>query len=119
MSREAVSQCCCFVVRPLPQTTIEAIQEDVLAALENKNPQVKSETAAFLGRCFAKCTAAVLNKKLLKVYVPPLLKTLNESGPSSRCRSLDNVLNDVVDVVFFDEQIRACATVRPRRWARP
>jgi len=30
------------------QTTLENIQEDVLAALENKNPQVKAETVFFL-----------------------------------------------------------------------
>jgi cytoskeleton-associated protein 5 len=62
------------------QTTIEAIQEDVLAGLENKNQSVKAETAAFLGRCFSKCNATVLNKKLLKAYCPVLIKTLNESG---------------------------------------
>lgn len=59
------------------------MQEDVLAALDNKNPSVKAETAAFLGRCFAKSNATVLNKKLLKAYCPALLKTLNESGENS------------------------------------
>jgi cytoskeleton-associated protein 5 len=33
-----------------PSTTLEAIQEDVLEALGNKNPNVKSETALFLGK---------------------------------------------------------------------
>lgn len=64
----------------LLQTTIEAIQEDVLTALENKNPQVKAETASFLARCFTKCTPVMLNKKLLKAYTTALLKTLNEPG---------------------------------------
>jgi len=62
------------------QTTLENIQEDVLAALENKNPQVKAETASFLARCFTKCTPMMLNKKLLKAYTTVLLKTLNEPG---------------------------------------
>ncbi|XP_026677349.1 protein mini spindles, partial [Diaphorina citri] len=61
-------------------TTLEAILEDVIAALDNKNPQVKAETVAFLGRCFTKCTPVILNKKLLKTYVTALLKTLNEPG---------------------------------------
>lgn len=65
-------------------TTIENIQEDVLAALENKNPSVKSETAAFLARCFTKCTAVMLSKKLLKAYSTALIKALNESDPSVR-----------------------------------
>jgi cytoskeleton-associated protein 5 len=64
----------------LLQTTIEAIQEDILAALENKNPQVKAETTSFIARCFTKCTPVMLNKKLLKAYTTALLKTLNESG---------------------------------------
>jgi cytoskeleton-associated protein 5 len=51
-----------------------------LAGLDNKNPSVKAETAAFLARCFAKCNATVLNKKLLKSYCPALIKTLNEPG---------------------------------------
>uniref|UniRef100_A0A8D8W5H1 Cytoskeleton-associated protein 5 n=1 Tax=Cacopsylla melanoneura TaxID=428564 RepID=A0A8D8W5H1_9HEMI len=69
-------------------TTLEAILEDVLAALENKNPQVKGETVAFLGRCFTKCTPLILNKKLLKTYVTALLKTLNEPDPTVRENSM-------------------------------
>nr|XP_018902745.1 PREDICTED: cytoskeleton-associated protein 5 [Bemisia tabaci]XP_018902746.1 PREDICTED: cytoskeleton-associated protein 5 [Bemisia tabaci]XP_018902747.1 PREDICTED: cytoskeleton-associated protein 5 [Bemisia tabaci]XP_018902749.1 PREDICTED: cytoskeleton-associated protein 5 [Bemisia tabaci] len=70
-------------------TTLEAIQEDVIAALDNKNPSVKAEVAAFLGRCFCKCTPTILNKKLLKVYSAALLKTLNESDPLVRDSSAD------------------------------
>lgn len=70
-------------------TTIEAIQEDVLTALENKNPQVKAETAYFLARCFTKCTPMMLNKKLLKAYTTALLKTLNEPDPTVRDSSAE------------------------------
>ena len=59
---------------------MEAIQEDVLAALENKNPSVKAETSAFLARSFAICSPAVFTKKLLKGYCASLLKALNDSG---------------------------------------
>lgn len=65
-------------------TTIEAIQEDALAALENKNPSVKAETAAFLARCFSKCTPTHLSKKLLKAYSASLLKLLNDPDPIVR-----------------------------------
>lgn len=62
------------------QTTLEAVQEDIIASMENKNPAVKAETVAFLSRCFTKCNALILNKKLLKAFTTALLKTLNESG---------------------------------------
>lgn len=56
------------------------MMEDSLAALENKNPAVKAETAAFLARTFTRTPPANLNKKLLKAYTGALLKTLNEPG---------------------------------------
>ncbi|CAG2184105.1 unnamed protein product, partial [Oppiella nova] len=46
-------------------TSLEAILEDLTTALDNKNPQIKSETALFLVRTFAKTHPNVLNKKLL------------------------------------------------------
>lgn len=72
-----------------PSTNLEAIQEDVFAALANKNPSVKSETAMFLARSFTKTIPTILNKKLLKAYVTTLLKTLNESDPTVRDASAD------------------------------
>ncbi|KAH9373239.1 hypothetical protein HPB48_004984 [Haemaphysalis longicornis] len=65
-------------------TNLEAILEDVTAALDNKNPQIKGETTLFLARVFSKSTPAVLNKKLLKALVTSLLKTLNDSDPVVR-----------------------------------
>lgn len=41
-------------------TNIEAIQEDVLAALANKNPNVKAETASFLGNIRLYCELCVI-----------------------------------------------------------
>lgn len=72
-----------------PITTLEAIQEDLLASLDNKNPAVKAETASFLARCFTKCTPTILNKKLLKTFTTALLKTLNESDPTVRDNSAE------------------------------
>jgi len=60
--------------------TLESIHEDILAAIDNKNPSVKAESISFLNRCFTKCTPAILNKKLLKIFTTTLIKTLNESG---------------------------------------
>ncbi|XP_077499940.1 cytoskeleton-associated protein 5-like isoform X2 [Amblyomma americanum] len=65
-------------------TDLEAILEDVTAALDNKNPQIKGETTLFLARVFSKLTPAMLNKKLLKALVTSLLKTLNDSDPAVR-----------------------------------
>ncbi|XP_014225605.1 protein mini spindles isoform X1 [Trichogramma pretiosum] len=70
---------------------IEQISEDVLAALENKNPSVKAETASFLARCLSRTPPTSLNKKLLKAYTGPLLKTLNEPDPAVRDNSADAI----------------------------
>ncbi|XP_071559600.1 protein mini spindles-like isoform X2 [Temnothorax nylanderi] len=69
--------------------SIDLILEDTLAALENKNPAVKAETAAYLARCFAHTPPANLNKKLLKSYTGALLKTLNEPDPTVRDNSAE------------------------------
>jgi cytoskeleton-associated protein 5 len=74
-----------------PSTSLESIQEDVMEALNNKNPSVKSETALFLARAFTKTQPTVLNKKLLKTYLAPLLKNLNESDPTVRDSSAEAV----------------------------
>lgn len=64
---------------------IEAILEDCLAALKIKTPSVKSETALFLARCFAKCPAVLTtNKKIMKGYVSALLECLNEADKNVR-----------------------------------
>ncbi|KAK0091601.1 hypothetical protein PV326_002969 [Microctonus aethiopoides] len=69
--------------------TIDDILEDCLAALENKNPLVKAETAAFLGRCFAITPPSSLNENLLEAYTEALLKTLNDSDSIVRDRSAE------------------------------
>lgn len=54
--------------------------EDVLEALNNKNPSVKMETGLFLARAFTKTPPTALNKKLLKALSGALIKNLNEPG---------------------------------------
>ena len=64
---------------------VENIQEDCLASLKHKTPSVITETAKFLGRCFAKCPGAlVTNKKMVKGYVSALVEKLNHSDPNVR-----------------------------------
>lgn len=65
-------------------SSLEAMSEALLAALDNKTPQTRIETALFLKRAFARLTPAQLNKKLLKLFVPPLLKNINDSAPEVR-----------------------------------
>lgn len=72
-----------------PCTSIEANLEDILEALNNKNPSVKAETAAFLARALTRTSPAILNKKVLKALITALLKTLNESDPTVRDCSAD------------------------------
>lgn len=93
-----------------PILTLENIQEDLLEALNNKNPSIKAETCLFLGKTHSFCTSlykalicskfisaraftktlpAVFNKKLLKTFVVALLKTLNESDPAVRDASAE------------------------------
>ncbi|XP_053980065.1 protein mini spindles [Hylaeus volcanicus] len=71
--------------------TIDTILEDTLAALDNKNPAVKAETAAYLSRCFSRTPPQSLNKKLLKAYTGVLLKTLNEPDPTVRDTSAEAI----------------------------
>lgn len=75
----------------LLQTTVDAILEDVLEALNNKNPSVKSETALFLSRSFTKTLSTSLNKKLLKALTGGLLKIVNEPGKHTH-----NILNYLI-----------------------
>ncbi|XP_066151261.1 protein mini spindles [Euwallacea fornicatus] len=65
-------------------TTIEPILEDVLEALNNKNPSVKAEAAMFLSRAFSKTQQTAINKKVLKAVTGGLMKNINESDPSVR-----------------------------------
>ena len=62
-----------FLHYPL-QTNLSAMQEDLLATLESKNPSVKEETVRFLTRSFCKSTPASLPKTFLKPTCGSLLK---------------------------------------------
>lgn len=72
-----------------PSTTLDALQEDLVEALNNKNPSIKAETASFLARALARTQPASLNKKLIKALSTALLKTLSESDPTVRDTSAE------------------------------
>ncbi|GBP43034.1 Protein mini spindles [Eumeta japonica] len=67
-----------------PCTNLEAIMEDMLAAFENKNPSVKTEAALFMARALTHTQPAAFNKKLIKAYIPALLKLLESAEPTVR-----------------------------------
>ncbi|VEN43701.1 unnamed protein product, partial [Callosobruchus maculatus] len=72
-------------------TTLEAILDDVLEALNNKNPSVKLECSLFLARAFTKTIATSVNKKLLKAITTVLVKNINEPDPSVREASAEAI----------------------------
>ena len=65
--------------------TLDPICEQCVAALANKNPQIKAETASFLSRSFSLLTMATLPKKLLKMFVASLLKVRLYTYPTMSC----------------------------------
>lgn len=73
--------------------TLDALQEDLPSYLENKNPQIRLEVASYLTRHFAIMSPSVMltNKKLLKLVVELLLKTLNDMDGSVREASAESL----------------------------
>merc|ERR1712223_1090909 len=64
---------------------IEGIQEDCLATLGHKTPNVVVQTAPFLARSFSKSPAAIItNKKMAKGYILALGDKLAHSDPTVR-----------------------------------
>lgn len=56
-----------------PATTLEALQEDLLEALNNQNPSIKAETASFLARAFSRTSPAAFSKTSIKVFAKSLV----------------------------------------------
>ncbi|XP_033117139.1 cytoskeleton-associated protein 5-like isoform X3 [Anneissia japonica] len=65
-------------------TTLQNISEDVLVALDNKNPSIRAETAAFLARAMRHCTLTTLPKSLLKPLSAALVKKIGDTSPEVR-----------------------------------
>ncbi|XP_019623071.1 PREDICTED: cytoskeleton-associated protein 5-like isoform X1 [Branchiostoma belcheri] len=65
-------------------TNLQAISEDYLAALDNKNPSIKAETALFLTRCLKRCTPAQVPKAVLKPMCASLVSRTGDTAPDVR-----------------------------------
>ena len=65
-------------------STLLFLHEEILEALENKNPNVKSETCLFTARSLCYCSPTTLTKPIIKVLVPSLLKRLDDTTPQVR-----------------------------------
>ncbi|CAF0991048.1 unnamed protein product [Adineta ricciae] len=67
-----------------PATNLEQFSEAAGALLTHKTPIVRQCTQQFLTKCFAMATQATLPKKILKVYLPVLIKNTTEADPTVR-----------------------------------
>lgn len=79
--RDPLSECIDAVVA---STTLEAMGEEVQTALEKPNPNIKIQTNLFLYRVFMKFNAQSMPKKLLKAFVPIIIKHTGDSDPEVR-----------------------------------
>ncbi|PIK41381.1 putative cytoskeleton-associated protein 5 [Apostichopus japonicus] len=67
-----------------PATNFTNIMEDVLAALDSKNPSIKAETCLFLARSFRISSASSLPKSVLKPLGSSLVQKLSDTTPDVR-----------------------------------
>ncbi|KAJ8023557.1 Cytoskeleton-associated protein 5 [Holothuria leucospilota] len=68
-----------------PSTNFTNIMEDVLAALDNKNPSIKSETCLFLARSFrVSSSSSLAPKTALKPLCQSLVQKLSDTTPDVR-----------------------------------
>lgn len=87
-----------------PSTTYESIAELTTATLAHKTPIVRTQTALFLARCFAMATTTTLPKKVLKMYLPSLIKNLSEADATVRessSEALGALLKSLGEKIFL------------------
>ncbi|KAK6736923.1 hypothetical protein RB195_019549 [Necator americanus] len=65
-------------------TTLEAMAEDIIAALEKQNPNIKIQTDLFLYRVFKLLNNQTMPKKTLKSIAPLLIKHTGDSDAEVR-----------------------------------
>lgn len=71
-------------------SSLESILEDVISALDNKNPQVRTESASFVARhCASVNPSAWGHKKVLVPLIEALIKDLNYNDPTVRDASAE------------------------------
>ncbi|CAF2100921.1 unnamed protein product [Rotaria magnacalcarata] len=67
-----------------PGTNLEQLSEVAVVLLAHKTPIVRQCTHQFLTKCFSMATQATLSKKILKIYLVPLIKNTGEADQSVR-----------------------------------
>ena len=100
--------CTCGCALFPSQTSFSSMEEDILAALGDKNPSVKAETALFLARSFQQCTQALMPKPLLKSYCPPLIQVCG-------CLHMGTILilwRGTSKYVYVPLQVQLCVNTR-------
>ncbi|KAM3717569.1 Zygote defective protein [Dirofilaria immitis] len=65
-------------------TTLEALAEDIQAALNKQNPHIKIQTNLFLYRVFKRHNSQTVPKKVLKLLAPTIVKLTGDSDPEVR-----------------------------------
>ena len=65
-------------------TNLDAISDDIAAALGKPNPQIKIQTCQFLYRVFKPFNIQTAPKKVVKALTPVIAKCTAESDPEAR-----------------------------------
>src|SRR5690349_2706275 len=87
-----------------PSTSLEAIAETCTLLLGHKTPCVRQQVALFLARCFAMSTPLTLPKKVLKAYLPGLVRNISEADQGVReasCEALGAILKAISEKHFM------------------
>ncbi|KAF6213124.1 hypothetical protein GE061_010839 [Apolygus lucorum] len=79
-------------------SSLDTLSTDLIEALRNKNPNVKSESALFLSRCFSLLSKVDMNRKAVEPLIIALKAALNDQDPLVR-NSAANALGVVVRIV--------------------
>ncbi|CAF0721167.1 unnamed protein product [Adineta steineri] len=85
---EALRETCDAVY---PSTNLDPLSEVAVAVLAHKTPIVRQCTEQFLTKCFAMATQTTLPKKVLKLYLPPLIKNTGDADPSVRDSAFESL----------------------------
>jgi len=68
--------------------SLEPCIEDIVGVFEKPSPAVRIQTAQFLQRYFNNQVASAVNKKIVKIVVPPLLKVSARASVHAHLRSV-------------------------------
>ncbi|CAF3576271.1 unnamed protein product [Rotaria sp. Silwood1] len=77
-------------VKPI-QTNLEQFSEVAVILLAHKTPIVRQCTQQFLTKCFSMATQTTLPKKILKIYLQPLIKNTGEADPTVRDSAFESL----------------------------